>query len=128
MHTVFSAGPKPKHWFSFVDGSETTWEVFIGDEKNIPQLDGVEGITLPQLSLIAIEGGQDVDRMRIILGHEMLHACMSLPGDLDAMAHLLNCTNEEVRDIEERIVGILAPRLFGILIRNGFLKFPKLPK
>ena len=118
----------PVLWFSFQDAACCEWRLFLGNERTIPQLEGVEGVTLPDQHLIAIDERLPDDRKLVVAFHEFFHASISQVADPNTLALVFCCTPAEVEAREENIVAFSAPRLFAMLTLAGFLKFPKLPK
>lgn len=120
--------PEPKFWFMFFDAFGVEWNVFLGNEESIPQLEGADAVTIPKASLVGVrEGLSDVQRALALL-HEMDHCAGSTSGDQHVLQHIFKCDPSEVDNVEENVVSFYAPRRFAILHRNGFLKFPKVPK
>jgi hypothetical protein len=124
--SAFSKG-KPRLWKTLQDSAGVSWSVYIGDAESIPQLEGSWGITLPEQGLVGIQEGNR-EMMNVTLLHELLHVCLSLPGDGNSLWRLFQCKEDEVRAVEENIVAFLAPRLYGLLHGNGMLRLPAVPK
>lgn len=120
--------PEPKFWFMFIDAFGSEWNVFLGNEESIPQLEGADAITVPKASLIGVREGLAENQRNLALLHELDHAAGSTSGDQHVLQHIFKCDPSEVDNIEENVVSFYAPRRFAILQRNGFLKFPKVPR
>lgn len=121
--------PKPTLWFTFEDAFCAVWRVYLGSTESIPQLEGNDGITLHSQLLIGIDESLPDVTIYQALFHEMVgHAAVSSIGDEHNMKTVFACEDADVGDREESMVSFCSPRQFAMLFRNGFLKFPKIPR
>lgn len=70
--------------------------------------DGADGATLPATHTIRIRPGLSPTYERIVLLHEVLHACRD-------SAHLMKL---DLNDAEESFINAVAPILFGVFQDN----------
>jgi hypothetical protein len=119
--------PGVRHWFSYMAaGSE--WDVVLVDRRAFGEIDGRDGVTLPDQGLVALDDQLPFARLVTVLVHEMLHTHFSTTGESKLLARILGCAVDDASDREEEIVTHLAPKLADTLMRNGLLKLPPLPK
>ena len=74
---------------------------------------------------ILIDDTVEPSRRIVVLIHEVLHACLNMPGSGSLMPHVFGCPFEKIADIEENVVSYLAPVLAGALC--PMLHLPKVP-
>jgi hypothetical protein len=76
---------------------------------------------------IVVRYSDNVSIMYMRLHHELLHACFAAHSG-DAKDRLFGSTPDTRAEREEALVSFLEPVQFDLLVRNGFLKYPKPPK
>jgi hypothetical protein len=77
---------------------------------------------------IVVEQSDNVSRMKQRLHHEILHVVFGAHSG-DARAKCLGSQTMEGRARrEEDIVSFIEPIQFDLLVRNGWLRYPKPPK
>jgi len=82
----------------------------------------------PEVPCILVKHTGNVAMMQQRLHHELLHVCFGAHSG-DARAQVLGAKTVEGRaKREEAIVSFVEPVQFDLLVRNGFLKYPKPPR
>lgn len=116
------------YWFTYRSSADADWHVVLSTPDECPWLENAEGVTLPQKHLVVLDRRAPVDRLPVVLLHELMHAELSAPGDGTTLGHILSCEPDAVPELEEALVSYLAPKITSALTRNGFLRLPKVPK
>ena len=103
--------------------------VYLTKEPTVEGSDeSVNGFYETEKNFIEVESGLTGQIQKETLFHEIIHRCFSTASG-DLQAKILGHSSREKRwDHEELIVSFLAPVLYDILVRNGWLRIPDPPK
>lgn len=93
------------------------------DDDGVTAVDAWYDKDVPE---IVIEQKDNEVAMKMKLHHELLHVCFGAhSGDAKAF---LGSTYESRSKREEDVVSFLEPVQFDLLVRNGWLRYPKPPR
>lgn len=119
----------PKFCYQITDSNEARWQFFEIDPSDMEKVDpNAYAVTIPSKNMVVVERGLADDVRDIALFHEILHTCFSAPGDPEVLRRILGCEADKVDDMEEGFVSFVAPRLYALLVKNGMLKMPVVPR
>jgi folate-dependent phosphoribosylglycinamide formyltransferase PurN len=82
----------------------------------------------PEAPIILVKHVDHAARMQMTLHHELLHVCFAAHSGDARQAALGPRTHEGRARREEAIVSFIEPVQFDLLVRNGWLKYPKPPR
>lgn len=86
------------------------YDVVFASKKEIPELDGLEAVTIPSKCLIAVHKSlrKKPSRARVAVLHEVLHAVFSSVECAELERVIFKCKKSKVEEIEESIVTLMS--------------------
>lgn len=121
------SSPPTRPWFHFT-WLGVDWSVELADKDALAILaDDVDadGITLPYEGRVIVWENVEPTLRAHILMHELMHVAFNGHAGSDSLALALGVPTKRAHRAEEKIVGFVAPLLYGVLVAAGMLTTPE---